>query len=817
VSQGRQDLGLVGLAFHPQFGRRDTPNGRFLYLHYPYTPNPQPSPVPSNHPTVSRLSRFTVNLDTLMVDPASELVLIAQGDDNIWHQGGAMFFHPRDGFLYLTVGDEGGSVCALQNCQRIDKDLFGGVLRIDVDMRGGSVSHPIRKQPASGTTAHYYIPNDNPFVGQPGALEEFYAIGLRSPHRMSHDATDGITWIGDVGQNRFEELNILGRAANFQWAVLEGSSSRNPMPATTIGVWTNPLLELGRTEARCIVGGFVYRGSKYPELRGKYIFGDYYYGTIWALTYEYDGSTVRILRRDQLLTGMLGRTASITSFGTDSQGEIYITSMSRNNVQRLVRRAPAVSVPPRLSETGAFGDVASLTPSAALVPYTVQSPLWSDGAHKTRWVALPTGTQASFVEHGAWQFPEGTVFVKHFELALDERRPNERRRLETRFLVAGAQGKYYGVTYKWNAAQSDATPLLDSLIEPIDVVQTDGSTRRQNYFYPGPSDCLNCHNEHAGRVLGVRTAQLNGPYTYPATGREANQLFTWSRLGMLNTSIAFGAAASYPRLAALGDETRSLEDRVRSYWDSNCSMCHGVDEDIRATWDGRYQTPLAQQGVIYGSLSGEVEFPEDTYMVVPGSRERSAMWERDRSTDARVRMPPLGRTRTDVEYIALLERWIDSLPRTEPPAVPTCFDNLKNGDETAVDCGGTCPPCCTAVSYEAETMFHQVGGAVTDGWNIRENGYIETAHTFGQTDGTLLVTARGKVARNVWPRMVVSIGGTVVGTVSVTSADWATYSFPFAAQAGSAHVRITYDNDLYAPPDDRNLYIDKLQITCSGD
>jgi hypothetical protein len=193
------------------------------------------------------------------------------------------------------------------------------------------------------------------------------------------------------------------------------------------------------------------------------------------------------------------------------------------------------------------------------------------------------------------------------------------------------------------------------------------------------------------------------------------------------------------------------------------------------------------------------------------------MWERDRSSDVRVRMPPLGRTRMDAEYIALLERWIDSLPRTEPPPVPTCTDGVKNGEETAIDCGGTCPRCCTPATYEAETMFHQVGGAVVDGWNLRENGYIETEHVFGQTGGTLLVTARGKVARNVWPRMVVSIGGAVVGTVNVTSADWSTYSFPFSAKGGSAHVRIAFNNDLYVPPDDRNLYVDKLQITCSGD
>src|SRR5690606_24436066 len=141
--------------------------------------------------------------------PSSENILIEQVDQNVWHQGGSLFFHPQDGFLYFAVGDEGGSNCRLMNCQRIDKDLFSGVLRIDVDQRGGDISHPILTQPVTGVTGHYYIPNDNPFVGEPGVLEEFYALGLRSPHRMTYDAVDDIVWIGEVGQNQREELNVL--------------------------------------------------------------------------------------------------------------------------------------------------------------------------------------------------------------------------------------------------------------------------------------------------------------------------------------------------------------------------------------------------------------------------------------------------------------------------------------------------------------------------------------------------------------------------------------------------------------------------------
>src|SRR5690606_17174332 len=148
--------------------------------------------------------------------------------------GSGMFFHPKDGFLYLTVGDEGD--CALGNCQRVNKDLFSGVLRTDVDMRDGAMSHSISRQPETGVTANSFIRNDHPLVGMPGVLEEFYAVGLRSPHRMTYDAIDDIAFIGDVGEATREELNVLARGANYQWPAFEGlwpvptSQQRAPLP-----------------------------------------------------------------------------------------------------------------------------------------------------------------------------------------------------------------------------------------------------------------------------------------------------------------------------------------------------------------------------------------------------------------------------------------------------------------------------------------------------------------------------------------------------------------------------------------------------------
>jgi hypothetical protein len=158
---------------------------------------------------------------------------------------------------------------------------------------------------------------------------------------------------------------------------------------------------------------------------------------------------------------------------------------------------------------------------------------------------------------------------------------------------------------------------------------------------------------------------LNGEFTYPATGRSANQLLTWSRLGLFGKSappIHADDLHTYPQLAALNDESRSLEDRVRSYWDSNCSMCHGVLNDIRASWDARYAVPLAEQGVV-SAMAGSLQDPASPlFLVAPGSPEHSVMYLRGATTDPNLRMPPLGRNRADAQYMDVLERWIRSLP-----------------------------------------------------------------------------------------------------------------------------------------------------------
>src|SRR6185369_16614744 len=221
--QGWDDSGLLGVAFHPGFA-----TNHFVFIFYTWV-KPGPvvgDPLTRPNPTLAgvyhdRLSRFTLDKNGVAI-PGSETVLIDLADQTVWRHGGDMFFHPQNGFLYLAIGDNSIG----ENNQVLDKSLFSGVLRIDVDCRGGQSSHPIRRQPLNGITTNYFIPNDNPFVGQSNALEEFFCIGLRNPYRMTEDPVTGRIFIGDVGESAREEIDVIepGESGlNFQWNKVEGN------------------------------------------------------------------------------------------------------------------------------------------------------------------------------------------------------------------------------------------------------------------------------------------------------------------------------------------------------------------------------------------------------------------------------------------------------------------------------------------------------------------------------------------------------------------------------------------------------------------
>lgn len=316
--------------------------------------------------------------------------------------------------------------------------------------------------------------------------------------------------------------------------------------------------------------------------------------------------------------------------------------------------------PRLLSQTGAFANAAALEPAPGLVPYDLQVPLWSDGAFKERWMSLPELGSIQTSDVTPWQVPEGTVFVKHFEMALDESQPEVRTRLETRLLIAARGGTFYGVTYKWNDAQTDAELMLQSETEPLSIRGADGSEREQSYFYPGPRDCNTCHGANSGYVLGLRTRQLNREHQYSDDFPAINQLVAWSGWGFLaDRTFDNTATMVVPKLASISDENESLEQRVRSYWDGNCSMCHAGKEGTVNGWDARFLTPLEQQGLTQSPRSGSPSLP--SRLIDPGHPEDSYIFVRADTAEAPLRMPPIGRNRVDEGYVTVLQAWIESL------------------------------------------------------------------------------------------------------------------------------------------------------------
>jgi uncharacterized repeat protein (TIGR03806 family) len=334
------------------------------------------------------------------------------------------------------------------------------------------------------------------------------------------------------------------------------------------------------------------------------------------------------------------------------------------------------TVPLLLSLTGVFSNTPAMIPTNGLIPYNPNVALWSDGATKTRYLSVPNvgspslaAQQITFAPTGSWTFPAGTVFVKTFQLQTNLSNPNSLHRLETRLLVRDINGAVYGVTYKWRADNSDADLLTTSSNENIAITTPQGVVT-QTWYYPSPSDCLTCHTPVANYVLGLSTRQLNGNFTYPATGATDNQLRTLNRLGLFNPAFDAAGITNFEQMYALTNTSASLQSRARSYLDANCVQCHQPGGS-GPTFDARYDTPLTNQNIIYGVLSkGNLGY-DNAYVVVPDDIWRSVLYDRIDSLDSSIKMPPLDRNVIDTNAVSVFAAWINSLPGVPAEAPPT--------------------------------------------------------------------------------------------------------------------------------------------------
>jgi glucose/arabinose dehydrogenase len=286
VNDSGNEEGLLGLAFHPDYST----NGYF-YVNYT-----------ASSPRRTVISRFTVSSGNMnAADAASEQIILEFNQPYSNHNGGQVSFGP-DGFLYIATGDGGSGGDPDENGQS-RASLLGNILRIDVD------------HPSDGN--EYGIPSDNPFANNTsGYRKEIYAYGLRNPWRFSFDVANGRLWTGDVGQNKYEEIDIIEKGGNYGWDVMEGKHCFEPSSGCNTSGLKQPIWEYGRSLGISVTGGFVYRGHTLSGLTGKYIYADFGSGRIWALEHANLSKPVNseIYQAD----------LNIASFGVDKNNELYI-------------------------------------------------------------------------------------------------------------------------------------------------------------------------------------------------------------------------------------------------------------------------------------------------------------------------------------------------------------------------------------------------------------------------------------------------------------------------------------------------------------
>jgi uncharacterized repeat protein (TIGR03806 family) len=606
--QTTAESGLLSLSFSPNFK-----TDGFVYAVY--------SRATPAHAT--RVSRFKLGADGKTIDPTTETKVYEHVQRRGTHHGGDSHFGP-DGYLYVSFGDDnsGDYMDARFADAQNPKSLYGKLVRLDVNVPGEG----------------YKVPADNPFAAMPtmGAPEQ-WARGFRNPWRFSFDRTTKDLWLADPGEetngnrgddgmaNPYERINKVVKGGFYGWPFWQGSHCYR---TCTVEKGLLPEFEVDHMGGpSAIIGGYVYRGTAIPGLIGKYIHGDYEVGQ----TYVYDPAT-----KKRTSMGVGGKP---TGFGEDLDGELYVTREG-GTVEKLQSVVTTASggFPMLLSQTGCVQAGDATKPSAGMIPFSVTMPLWSDAADKERFVAVPNNTTISVAADGDFTLPPGGVTMKNFKWM--------GKVFETRFFVRHNDGSYFGYTYEWNAAGTDATRVPD---EGKTVTLPGGLA----WTYPSSAGCFTCHSEAAGRSLGLETRQLNSIGTY--SGGKANQFKTLQHIGLLS-----GNMTVLPPFPGRDETTASVETRARAYLAVNCSNCHRPNGPGRGAWSALFDASLKDMAVCNAPAEHGNLGVANSVLLKPGSHMSSLLWLRpsQRTMDF---MPPLGTKVVDTAGVALLQQWINGI------------------------------------------------------------------------------------------------------------------------------------------------------------
>jgi uncharacterized repeat protein (TIGR03806 family) len=607
-----------------------------------------------------RVSRFTTTMETPRTCiPESEKIIIEWPTGG--HSGGEAIMGP-DGYLYVSTGDHTSGSDPLETGQGVD-DLYAVIMRLDVDGAAAGES--------------YAIPQDNPFVNYPGARPEIWAFGFRNPWRMSFDSKTGDLWVGDVGQDLWEMIWQVQRGGNYGWSVQEGSHSFHPDQEQGPGPILPPVIEHHHSECRSITGGYVYHGSRLPELQGAYIYGDYEYGKVWAV--RYDGK--QVTWRQELTNSAV----KLSSFGVRRDGEIYLCGYASGELYELEPNPEKFEYglfPRRLSESGIFSSVKDHIVAPGVIPFSVNVPQWCDNAFIQRYVALPGLSQVSFVETSAdadtWTFEDGTVTVQTLSLEMEVGNPESLRHIETRIIVK-QDNHWLGYSYLWNDEQTDASLVEEAgrdLVLNIQDAAVEDGQRQQTWRIPSRNECMVCHSRAAGFVLGMRTEQFNKDHDFD--GVVDNQLRTWNHLELFTEPLE-KLPDEYDFLPQLDDQEADLTKRVRAYLHVNCSVCHVPDGGGNSKMNLRYDATLSETKLLNERPMQGAFGLTDARLIATGDPYASVLLYRF-SKRGQGRMPHVGSNVTDEKGLALLHDWVLQLP---PENEKTGRSRQMIGDEVA--------------------------------------------------------------------------------------------------------------------------------------